>query len=263
MNSYSVSEVVSALSYALDLTGGLPMGHSMRTCMIGMRLARKLELPTSVQAELYYALLLKDSGCSSNASRMSHILGGDEIDAKRMTKTEDWTRTNLRQLNYLVRHAHADKTPLERIRAIWKMAQGSSTTARQLISIRCERGASIARRMGLGENTAQAIYDLDEHWDGKGYPDGLNGEEIPLLARILNLAQNLEIYHAQLGPGAALKMARERSGRWFDPALVRVAIDMGPHRRALDQPGRSEDPCSGHADGARAPYAVGRRGDAR
>ncbi len=43
--SIRVSEIISALSYALDLTEGQPMGHSVRACIIGMRLAEQIGLP--------------------------------------------------------------------------------------------------------------------------------------------------------------------------------------------------------------------------
>src|SRR5271167_3777094 len=66
-SSIRVSEIISALSYALDLTEGRPMGHSVRSCMIGLRLARQIGLSAAEQGDLYYALLLKDAGCSSNA----------------------------------------------------------------------------------------------------------------------------------------------------------------------------------------------------
>jgi HD-GYP domain-containing protein (c-di-GMP phosphodiesterase class II) len=85
---------------------------------------------------------------------------------------------------------------------------------------RCERGAEIALLVGLTEATADAIRALDEHWDGRGQPRGLKGEEIPLLARILCLAQTLEVFHAAGGVGVAYRMARRRSGGWFDPDLV-------------------------------------------
>jgi hypothetical protein len=39
----------------------------------------------------------------------------------------------------------------------------------KVMNIRCERGSSIARRMGFPEPVANAIYYLDEHWDGGGY----------------------------------------------------------------------------------------------
>jgi HD-GYP domain-containing protein (c-di-GMP phosphodiesterase class II) len=85
---------------------------------------------------------------------------------------------------------------------------------------RCERGADIARLMGLSGATSDAIRCLDEHFDGHGQPNGLRGEEIPLLARILCLAQTVEIFHAAHGVDAALRVAARRRRGWFDPDLV-------------------------------------------
>ena len=114
-----------------------------------------------------------------------------------------------------------------RLRAI--KAEGKVTRA--LMAARCDRGAEIALMLGFADETAEAIRTLDEHWDGGGQPRGLRGEEIPLLGRILCLAQTAEIFHAAGGPQAALDVARRRSGEWFDPALVdafgRVRDDAG------------------------------------
>src|SRR6204780_1635554 len=81
-----ISQIVAALSYALDLPEGRPMGHSVRSCMIGMRIASEIGLSVAEQSDLYYALLLKDAGCSSNSSKLFHILSADEIRAKRDVK---------------------------------------------------------------------------------------------------------------------------------------------------------------------------------
>jgi hypothetical protein len=94
-----VSQIISALSFALDLTEGQPLGHSVQTCMIGMRIARQLGMPPDQQADLYYALLLKDAGCSSNAPRLFHIIHSDEIQAKGDLKTKDWTRVGWESLH--------------------------------------------------------------------------------------------------------------------------------------------------------------------
>jgi hypothetical protein len=64
-DSIRTSELISALSYALDLTEGRSMGHSVRSCVIGMRLAQRIGMTLEEQADLYYTLLLKDAGCSS------------------------------------------------------------------------------------------------------------------------------------------------------------------------------------------------------
>ena len=88
-SQFRLSELISALSHALDLVEGQPRGHSQRACMIGMRLAEFIHMSEPDRANLYYALLLKDVGCSSNAARMFQILASDEIAAKRAVKTID------------------------------------------------------------------------------------------------------------------------------------------------------------------------------
>src|SRR5665213_1012694 len=91
-------------TFSADLTEGQPMGHSVRACMIGMRLAQQVGMSVDEQAELCYALLLKDAGCSSNASRLFHILNADEIKAKGDLKTKDWTRIGWESLHYALTH---------------------------------------------------------------------------------------------------------------------------------------------------------------
>jgi putative nucleotidyltransferase with HDIG domain len=103
-----------------------------------------------------------------------------------------------------------------RLRAIRNEGQ----VTRSLMRARCHRGAEIALKLGFSEVTAEAIRALDEHWDGNGQPRGLRGTEIPLEARILCLAQTVEVFHATGGTRAAYRVARKRSGEWFDPELV-------------------------------------------
>src|SRR5690606_6515621 len=74
----SLAELLASLSYALDLTEGQPLGHTVRSAHIGLRLADELGLDAAQRNALYYTLLLKDSGCSSNAARMAALFGGDD-----------------------------------------------------------------------------------------------------------------------------------------------------------------------------------------
>jgi putative nucleotidyltransferase with HDIG domain len=93
--------------------------------------------------------------------------------------------------------------------------------------------------MGFSESVAGAIHSLDEHWNGGGYPDGLRGGEIPLFARILNLAQTLDVFHTNRGHDAALDVAQQRMKRWFDPELVQAACSLaksGTLWAGLDSP---------------------------
>jgi putative nucleotidyltransferase with HDIG domain len=221
-----VSQIISTLSYALDLTEGRPMGHSVRTCILGMRLAGHIGLPAADQGDLFYALLLKDAGCSSNASKLFHILAADEIRAKRDVKLTDWTRVGWESLQYALTHVATGAPFLERVRTLVRVAAKQQKESCALVKIRCERGASIARRIGFPEPVAQAIHSLDEHWDGGGYPDGLRGREIPLFSRIMNLAQTLDVFYTHRNPEAAIEVAEVRSKRWFDPDLVKAAVSL-------------------------------------
>jgi len=214
-----LSEVISALSFALDITEGLPAGHSARTCAIGMRIAEAIELDGSARSSLFYALLLKDAGCSSNASRVAALFGADDRAVKRDRKLVDHTRV-LPSLRNLVRSTRPGATPLERAAQLAAVVRHGPQGTRSLVTLRCERGAEIARMVDLDTATADAIRSLDEHWDGGGHPLGLQGEQIPLLGRILGLAQTIEVFLEDAGLDAAMRVARKRKGHWFDPALV-------------------------------------------
>jgi HD-GYP domain-containing protein (c-di-GMP phosphodiesterase class II) len=87
-----LSEVIAAMSYALDITEGQPQGHAARTCLIGMRIAQEIKLPPSDQSALFYGLLLKDLGCSSNAAKMCYLFGADDRQVKHDIKTIDWPK---------------------------------------------------------------------------------------------------------------------------------------------------------------------------
>ncbi len=220
---FRFSEVLSALSYALDLVEGQPEGHTVRSCLVGMRIADRLGLDEERRSALFYALLLKDAGCSSNASKMSTLFDADDMEAKKKVKTVDWTSLPHAAL-YAARTVSPEGSLLAKAGRMFEFAVRGQEASRDLIRIRCERGAEITRLMGFPEETAQAIRSLDEHWDGKGRPDGLRGEQIPLLARICGLAQTAEVFLTDRGPAAAEEVVRLRSGRWFDPALVEALL---------------------------------------
>src|SRR5580700_2340332 len=117
-----VSQIISALSYALDLTEGRPMGHSVRSCVLGMRLGAQIGLSHAEQCDLYYSLLLKDAGCSSNSSKLFHILSADELRAKGDVKTTDWTRVGWESLQYAITHVATGAPFLERVRTLLRVA---------------------------------------------------------------------------------------------------------------------------------------------
>jgi putative nucleotidyltransferase with HDIG domain len=225
----ALSEVLGALSYALDITEGEPPGHAVRTTVIGMRLGEQMGLDEDAQSALFYALLLKDAGCSSNASRLSSLFAAHDHQVKREMKRVDWSRGG-ELARYTVRNVAPGAGALGKARALRRLTREDEVT-REVIGTRCERGAEIARMLELPPATQDAIRALDEHWDGAGQPAGLRGEEIPLLGRVVCLAQTVEVFVRTVGLPGALAMAIKRRGRWFDPALVDALLGVRDDRR--------------------------------
>jgi HD-GYP domain-containing protein (c-di-GMP phosphodiesterase class II) len=218
-SAFRTSEILSALSCALDITEGQPPGHAVRTCLIGMRIADRAGVSMEDRGALFYALLLKDLGCSSNASRLCSLFGADDRALKREHKLTDWSRPGP-SLAYALRYAVPDASPMGRAFRVASMAFKEKGSGREMVQTRCDRGADIASMLGFTQATREAIRTLDEHWDGHGMPEGLSGTAIPLLGRIVGLAQSVEVFASSFGVDAAIAVAIERRGRWFDPALV-------------------------------------------
>lgn len=87
-------------------------------------------------------------------------------------------------------------------------------------------GADIIARLSQSERIAMIIRHHHERWDGKGYPDKLAGETIPLGSRIIAVADTYEAmtadrpYRRALPPEIAYKEVLANSGTQFDPAVV-------------------------------------------
>jgi HD-GYP domain-containing protein (c-di-GMP phosphodiesterase class II) len=151
------------------------------------------------------------------------LFGSDDLAYKEQRKRVDYRSRRANALSAF-RSTLPDAPLLTRVRRLAELAREETGRTDELYGVRCERGAEIARMIDLPESTADAIRALDEHWDGGGVPYGLRGADIPLAARIMSLAQIVEVYFAGGGVDAALKVAKERSGTWFDPELVAALL---------------------------------------
>ncbi len=185
-----------------------------------MHIGREAGLGEREQWELYYTLLLKDLGCSSNAARICELYLTDDLHFKRDFKLVGDSLPQM--LSFVFKHTGLKAGLADRLRSVVNIMRNGSEIAHSLIQTRCTRGADIARRLHFPDAVAQGIASLDEHWDGRGKPQGLVGAAIPLHARIALLSQVVDVFHTADGPEAALVEARRRAGSWFDPTFVRA-----------------------------------------
>ncbi len=198
----------------------------VRTALIGLEIGTRLGLPDEARLDLLYALLLKDAGCSANASRVYELFGGAEHEVKRAVWVRDW-RKFTEQARYALSYVGRGFGFTTRLKKLAHLARLGPSASRELFQLRCARGAEIANLMDMGSDVAEAIRSMDEHWDGGGHPEGLAGDRIPLYAQIIGLAQVMEIYWGLGGPKEAVAVASSRGGSWFNPRLTRILSTRG------------------------------------
>ncbi len=232
-SSLKIHEVLGALSYALDMTEGQPEGHCIRVCYIGYKIGQALEFTEHQLWELYYTLLLKDLGCSSNAARICELYLTDDLNFKRKFKEIDTGLSSV--LGFIISHTGLKAGLSERFRALFNIIQNGHKIGNELIETRCNRGADIARKLRFGEDVARGIHDLDEHWDGKGQPNGLSGKEISPYARIALLSQVIDVFHKANGREAAIAEAKKRAGTWFDEEYVEAFLNVSFNPKFFDE----------------------------
>ena len=95
------------------------------------------------------------------------------------------------------------------------------------------RGVEICRHLKSLAPVVPVIRHHHERWDGSGYPDGLAGEEIPLLARLLQIGDIYDAlttsrpYKDAISPARALRIIKEETKRgWRDPRIVDVFLKL-------------------------------------
>jgi HD-GYP domain-containing protein (c-di-GMP phosphodiesterase class II) len=213
-----LAELLGALSHALDMVEGQPAGHCVRCCWIGIHIGQEIGLDDAQIWELYYTLLLKDLGCSSNAARICRLFLTDDLSFKHDAKTIDGSLPQA--LRFVLSHTGLKVGLAERFRSLVHVFLHTGEIERELIETRCQRGADIAHRMRFSEAVAQGIQNLDEHWNGGGQPLGLVGEAIPVYARIALMAQIVDVFQIANGVDAAKSEIQQRAGGWFDPQLA-------------------------------------------
>jgi diguanylate cyclase (GGDEF)-like protein/putative nucleotidyltransferase with HDIG domain len=104
----------------------------------------------------------------------------------------------------------------------------------QKIRIHPQVGAEIIAAVPFPYPVAPLILSHHERWDGKGYPQGLSGAEIPIGARILTIVDYYDAvtterpYHKALTYESAIGLLKHEAGRALDPKLVPLFVELLP-----------------------------------
>jgi HD-GYP domain-containing protein (c-di-GMP phosphodiesterase class II) len=214
-----LAELIATISLGTDLGMGQPMEHVMRQSLIALRLAERLGLDEATRGIVYYVGLISWVGCHVDAYEQAKWFGDD------MALKDDARRVDMAGVAakaFVMSHVGAGRPPIERARLGVEFVGGGRRDASEMIANHWLATNELAARLGLGDKVRQSLYQTFERWDGKGVPAEARGDEILMPARLVNLADVVEVYHRSGGVDAAIAVARERSGSQFDPALVDV-----------------------------------------
>ena len=103
---------------------------------------------------------------------------------------------------------------------------------RALVNMHPEMGKKIVSGLGGLERTVPAVLWHHERWDGAGYPHGISGEEIPVLARIMSVVDSFDAmrrnrpYRISMSIQSALQEIHECAGGQFDPKIANTFVEM-------------------------------------
>jgi HD-GYP domain-containing protein (c-di-GMP phosphodiesterase class II) len=230
--SVRLAELVAALSLGVDLGFGQPMEHVLRQCLIALRLAERLGLDDERRADVYYTALLVNVGCHADAHEQAKWFG-DDI-ALKSTKY-DHEIGSVRGAAAAFRLIGAGNPPLHRFRVALEFMLAGHRDVDGMVREHARVARLLGEQLNMSEGVLASLASAYEMWNGKGWPGELRGEEVPLAARLAQLAEYVEVAHRVGGVEAAKELARGRAGKQFDPSLAElICSDADPIFAGLD-----------------------------
>ena len=217
-----LAELVAMLSLAADLGLGQPMEHCLRQTIIALRLADHVGVGESDLVATYYSGLLRNIYCHADAHEQAKWFGDDiALKAYGFESGADSVLGVLWMVGSgergLARAGRIASFPVSGIKEVRRFLLTHSTLATQF-----------AGRIGLDETACYSLQTAYERWDGKGEPNRIKGDAIPLPSRLVSLTSVAEAYNRLGGLERACDFARKQRGRQLDPALADLFCAAAP-----------------------------------
>jgi HD-GYP domain-containing protein (c-di-GMP phosphodiesterase class II) len=213
-----LAELAGSLSLATDLGLGHPMEQALRSSLVSSALGTLAGLDAADLRVAYYLSLLRLIGCTSTAHDLAAMIGDDRVFSS-WFETVD-VASNREAMGAMLRNVGKGEAPLRRLLMIARMLT-SGGSMREGARIHCEVGRLLCDELHLPDGVREAFGQIFERWDGRNaWPGERTGDQIHIGVRIVHLAQDVEIHDRLQGVEATVDVARRRSGKAYDPALV-------------------------------------------
>jgi HD-GYP domain-containing protein (c-di-GMP phosphodiesterase class II) len=220
-----LGELIASLALAQDNAFGQPLESQLRSCLLASWMCDAAGLDDDVRATVYWVALLRFVGCTGHAHEVSTLFG-DEIAIRGQTLVHD-SGNPAEVMGDIVAYATAGRDEEEREEIVRKIQATIREWAFLNFSSGCEVADMLVERLGFGADVRDALACTFECWNGKGHPNHVQGEGIPLPMRIVHVSQDMEALDRRFSPERALEAARERRGETYDPGVADVFLAHG------------------------------------
>jgi HD-GYP domain-containing protein (c-di-GMP phosphodiesterase class II) len=212
------AEIVASLSLATDLAMGLPREHGLESAVIGARLARGLGVDDETASQAYYGSLLYYIGCTADAEISAELFPWGTMLENFNPAIYGSPGEVLRGIVRSIPDPEADRLTraLQVIRTLPRAMHGHPAH----MTAMCEVAQMLGERVGLPASIYRLFGQLTERWDGKGGPNGLKGDAIPLALRIVSVARDVSMQKWVGGLEYGADVIRRRAGRGHDPHVA-------------------------------------------
>jgi HD-GYP domain-containing protein (c-di-GMP phosphodiesterase class II) len=227
---------MAALSLATDLGMGFPLEHSLRSTLLALRLAERLSVDDATLAQTYYGAMLVNIGCTADAEVAAALF---EEGATLTYFVPAIFGSTVEVMAGVARGlaGSGGPAPVRAVRGVARLPRAARGLRHHQSAI-CDVGRMLTERLGLPDSVSGMFSHLTERWDGRGQPDGLRGEQIPMALRIVHVATDAAIQRFTGGDEQAIRVVRKRAGHAFDPAVATLFADLAGELLAADD-GRS------------------------
>jgi HD-GYP domain-containing protein (c-di-GMP phosphodiesterase class II)/DNA-binding CsgD family transcriptional regulator len=215
--SVCLAELVASLSLATDLGLGQPEEHVLRQTVIADRLAALAGLDDAARRSIFYVSLLAWVGCVSDSHEMAKWFGDDRV---LRVDSYEVDKVGLPMIRFMVDHVAAGSGSFRRLSMVGRFLAGGLRDAMNSFVTHCETAGDIADRLGLDSRVRIALGQAFERWDGKGTPAGLKGEAVEAAMRVVQVADEVEVFGRFGGAVSVRDMLQRRRATEFDPVLV-------------------------------------------
>jgi HD-GYP domain-containing protein (c-di-GMP phosphodiesterase class II) len=217
-------ELLGAISLATDLGTGQPHLHGVRTSVLAVALGRELGLDSAAVADVQRVALLRFLGCTADTWETARMAGGDDL-AFLAAMAPAAMGAKPEMARRLLAAVGAGQPPMRRVRLVAGVLADPGGAKRSL-SAHCEVAAMLADRLGTSVEVKGAVAHAYERWDGRGFPDGLAGEAVPLPVRVAVVARDADLCW-RVGAEEMSRVLRSRRGHAYDPSVVDACESIG------------------------------------